>query len=249
MGLNSSFGIAMKISLIIPAYNEEKEIAACLRAAIKNAPENLVEVLVVDNASTDQTAAIASKVSPKIKVVPEPKKGLTCARQRGYQEAKGDVLAFIDADTRMPKGWFEILNREFAKDRSVVCLSGPYYYYDIPVWQRALIHASYRYFFRPTYSVTNSIVIGGNFAVKKEAIRKIGGFDVTIPFYGEDTDLAVRLKKIGKIQFLNEFYIATSGRRFVEEGFFRTGVVYIINYVWQFLFQKPFTKKYKDVRN
>lgn len=237
-----------KISLIIPAFNEEREIGPCLESIIKNAPENLVEIIVVDNASTDGTGKIAAKVSKLVKVAKEPNKGLTWARQRGYLEAKGDLLAYVDADTRMPKNWFKILNREFLKHEEIVCLSGPYYYYDLEDWQRKAIEATYNGAFEAAYKATKAIVIGGNFVVKKEAIDKIGGFDTSIPFYGEDTNLARRIKKVGKILFLKEFYINTSGRRFIEEGFFNVGTRYILNYVWEFIFKKPLNKKYKDVR-
>ena len=238
----------MKISLIIPAYNEEKEIKACLEAALKHAPENLLEIIVVDNASTDRTSVIAKRISRKVKVVKEPHKGLTWARQRGYLEAKGDILAYIDADTRMPEKWFKILNREFMKSPAIICLSGPYYYYDLKKWQREMIDEIFEAIYKPAYKMTKALVIGGNFAVKKTALNKINGFDTTIPFYGEDTNLARRLKKAGKILFLEEFVIHTSGRRFIDEGFFNIGTRYILNYIWEMVFKKPLTKKYKDVR-
>lgn len=237
----------MKISLIIPAYNEEKEIGACLKSALKNAPDNLLEIIVVDNASTDKTGEIASKVSKKARVVKEPNKGLTWARQRGFVEAKGEILAYVDADTRMPKNWFKILNREFSR-HPIVCLSGPYYYYDLEEWQRKAIEAAYKGPLEAAYKTTKALVTGGNFAVKREALEKIDGFDTSIPFYGEDTNLARRIKKVGKVLFLKEFYINTSGRRFVDEGFFNVGTRYILNYIWEMVFKKPLNKKYKDIR-
>ncbi|MDB5194466.1 MAG: putative glycosyltransferase, partial [Parcubacteria group bacterium] len=93
----------LKISLIVPAYNEEKSIELCLEHAISNSNGDLYEILVIDNASTDKTALIAASIRG-VRVVREEKKGLTRARQRGYIEAKGNILAFIDADTEMPKG-------------------------------------------------------------------------------------------------------------------------------------------------
>lgn len=238
----------MKISLIIPAYNEEKEIEACIRSILRSVPANLLEIIVVDNASSDKTGQIAARVSTLVRVVKEPSKGLTKARQRGLIEAKGDVLAYVDADTRMPKNWFSILNREFTRDESIVCLSGPYYYYDLEEWQRKAVDAAFKVPFEAAYKATKALVIGGNFAAKKSALEKIGGFDTSIPFYGEDTNIARRLKKVGKILFLKDFYINTSGRRFVDEGFFNVGTKYLLNYIWEIVFKKPLSKKYKDVR-
>ncbi len=237
----------MKISLIIPAYNEEKNIRVCLQKALERAPKNLREILVIDNASTDRTAEVASSFA-KTRVVSEPKKGITRARQKGLVEAKGELLAYVDADTKIPKNWFNLINQEFSKDSSLVCLTGPYYYYDLPAWQRKIIELTYLFFICPAHRFMSSVVTGGNFVAKKEALEKIGGFDETIPFYGEDTDLAVRLKKVGRIVFSRNFYINTSGRRYIEEGFFRIGVIYVINYIWETIFRKPFTTNYKDVR-
>src|SRR5689334_22582165 len=102
----------LKISLIICAYNEEKYLGDCLDSAIKNSNGNFFEIIVVDNASTDNTKLIAEK-RPGVRVVKEERKGLTRARQRGYEEAKGDILAYLDADTKMPKGWVERVIKEF----------------------------------------------------------------------------------------------------------------------------------------
>lgn len=114
-----------KISLIIPAYNEEKYVGACLEHAIKNSGGKFFEIIVIDNASTDRTRETAEKF-PGVRVVREEKKGITRARQRGFMEAQGDILAFIDADTHMPSGWCEMVLKEFTDNPHFACLSGPY---------------------------------------------------------------------------------------------------------------------------
>src|ERR1700683_4962510 len=98
----------MTISVVIPAYNEEKYIGACLENIIKFEPENLLEIIVVNNASTDGTAEAAA--FPKTRVVNEPHKGLTWARQRGLLEARGDLIVCVDADSLMPEDWFAKVN-------------------------------------------------------------------------------------------------------------------------------------------
>ena len=118
------------VSIVIPAHNEERSIAACLRACTAKLPPEVLEVLVIDNASTDATAAVARRF-PRVRVVREPRKGLTRARQRALREAKGELLAFFDADTLPPEGWIDRVREEFA-DSSVVCLSGPIDYHDLP---------------------------------------------------------------------------------------------------------------------
>lgn len=87
-------------SVIIPAYNEEKYIAACLNAinkAIESLPLIQAEVIVVDNQSTDKTAKIAKDLGAK--VVYEPHRQIAKVRNTGASVAKGGYLIFIDADT------------------------------------------------------------------------------------------------------------------------------------------------------
>src|SRR5438105_1887059 len=118
----------MTVSIIIPAHNEEKYLADCLKSIDAYRVPELLEIIVVDNASTDGTAKVAAQF-PGVTVVSEPQKGLTHARQRGLLEARGSHLAYIDADTRLPHGWFQILLKEFGDDPSLIALSGPYDYF------------------------------------------------------------------------------------------------------------------------
>ena len=93
----------LRISIIIPAYNEERYIGPCLDsiAAQTVAPW---EVIVVDNNSTDATAAIAKRY-PFVTLVQEPRQGKVHARDAGFAAARGTILARIDADVVIPRGW------------------------------------------------------------------------------------------------------------------------------------------------
>src|SRR5260370_38678127 len=104
------------LSVVIPAYNEEKYIASCLESIIEDAGKDILEIIVVDNASTDHTADVAKKFKG-VKVVHEGRKGLTKARQAGLMAAKGDLIAYIDADTHVKKGWFHKVRQEFEKNK------------------------------------------------------------------------------------------------------------------------------------
>jgi glycosyltransferase involved in cell wall biosynthesis len=238
----------MNISVVIPAFNEEKYIGNCLHVILRYAPDNLKEILVVNNASTDKTAEVAASF-PRVRVVNEPNKGLTKARQRGLTEAAGDLLAFVDADSLVQKNWFNIMNREFTADNKLVCLSGPYIYYDTPAWQQWMVkNLYYGLLARFIYFFTKYMASGGNFVARKDALLKIGGFDTSIEFYGEDTDIARRLHEVGKVKFSNSFFMPTSGRRFAGEGTVATGTKYVANYTSIMLTKKPALKKYKDIR-
>jgi glycosyltransferase involved in cell wall biosynthesis len=237
----------MKISLIIPAHNEEKYIGACLAHAIENSGGAFHEIIVVDNVSTDKTAEIAKKY-PGVRVVHEARKGLTRARERGLKEATGDFLAYIDADTRLPKKWIETLTKTLATEPHLVCLSGPYTYYDAPLHKKIILNGTWWLSAPLTYRIVGYMVLGGNFVAKKSALEAMGGFDQNIEFYGEDTDIARRLSKHGKVIFKMGFSMPSSSRRFHAEGLIKTNLVYGLNYLWQVIFHKPFTNTYHDIR-
>jgi len=101
---------------------------------------------------------------------------------------------------------------------------------------------------RMIYFFTKYMATGGNLVAKRQALLKIGGFNTNIAFYGEDTDTARRLHKVGKVKFSNSFFMQTSGRRFAREGTIKTGAKYVANYTSIMLIKKPAMKKYKDIR-
>ncbi|NDL61657.1 glycosyltransferase [Acerihabitans arboris] len=241
----------MKLSLIIPAYNEELYLATCLQYAIKeltaHAKPGEFEIIVVNNASTDRTSAIASGFE-NVRVVYEPIKGLTRARQKGLESASGDILAFIDADTRMPAGWPGKVLDAYAKRKDLVCVSGPYRYFDLSGIKSFLVKLYWLALAKPTYWLTRYMAVGGNFAASKQALLRIGGFDTSIAFYGEDTNIARRLAGEGRVQFDLGLVMDTSARRLKEEGFIPTAVCYVLNFMSEAIRKKPATSEYRDIR-
>lgn len=237
----------MKISLIIPAYNEEAYIGSCLDSVIQHAEGELYEIIVIDNASNDHTSEIAGKI-PGVKVVQEEKKGLTYARQRGLEEAKGDIIAYIDADTKLPSGWIHTVKQVFSNQPEVVCLSGPCKYWDGPTFRNWIINNLWWISAPLTYRLVGYMVFGSNFVAKKEALIAMGGFNTNIEFYGEDTDIARRIHKYGKVLFRMDFFIYSSSRRFTSEGIFKTSMTYALNFIWPILFHRPFTLEHNDIR-
>lgn len=234
-------------SLIICAYNEEKSIAECLNRAIKASHGNFFEILVINNASTDTTKTIAECI-PTVRVIDEPQKGLTKARQCGFEHAKGELLAFIDADTRMPSYWFDMAQKEFDKNPNLVCLSGPYQYFDIPKFQQFLVTLYWYILALPMYHLVGYMAVGGNFVIKRETLEKMHGFDTTVAFYGEDTNIARRAHMFGKVKMHFAFVMPTSGRRLSGDGVLMTSYRYMINFLSEVLLHKPVTSEYRDIR-
>ena len=245
----------MKISFVIPAYNEENYLKDCINSIlIETKGKNYnFEIIVVNNASTDKTKAVALSFK-NVKVVDEPNKGLVAARRAGYVVSTGDLIANIDADTRLTKDWIEKVLGEFSKNENLVALSGPFIYYDLSDFMKITVKLFYYYTFS-LYLIANnvlktgSMLQGGNFVLRRSAFEKAGGYDVkTYTFYGEDADIAVKMFKVGMVKWTFRLPMYSSGRRVAAEGPFTMMLRYTINYFWVVLFGKPFTTKFSNFR-
>lgn len=239
----------MKLSVVVPAYNEEEYISYCLDSLhryISHDPR-LLEVIVVNNASTDRTAEVAKRFSA-VNVIDEPHKGANCARQRGLDKAQGELVAFLDADTRINETWLDRLYEHFGRSDDLVGLSGPAYFFDMPHWHKTAMKTYYSFIAQPTHKTTGYMVLGSNFVAKRESLRSIGGFDTSIPFYGDDANIGRRLSRVGRIEFDKKFVVSTSGRRMLAEGPIRVSMRYAANYISETVFKKPVTKRYNDIR-
>jgi glycosyltransferase involved in cell wall biosynthesis len=234
------------ISLIIPAYNEEAYLPACLDAVMQNVAGKAIEIIVVDNNSTDGTKRVIERY-PAVTYLFEPRKGITRARQCGFLGASGDILAYVDADTRPPSGWIEQIWEQYAIRKELVCLSGPYSFYDLSGIRNA-VSAGWFVAARPFYAVIGYLIVGGNFAIRRDALERMGGFDSSIEFYGEDVDIARRAVTQGEVVFSRHLVMPTSGRRMKKQGFLKIASIYFLNYLSVAFRGKPATTGYIDVR-
>lgn len=235
---------AMKISFVVPAYNEEASVESSLRAIlneIKRAGAD-AEVVLVNNASTDKTREVALSVEG-VRVIDEEKKGLVHARNAGHMATSGELVANIDSDTRIPDGWLQTALEEFDRDPSLVALSGPYVYHDLS----RLVGVLVKLFYLPGY-IFGPMIQGGNFIIRRDAWNRVGGYDTSIAFYGEDTDIARRLSSVGRVKWHWGLCAYTSGRRIKAEGLLKTAWRYAINFLSVHLTRRPATNEYSDIR-
>lgn len=248
----------MKISFVVPAYNEQLLLVGSLtaireeisRAGLKLGED--AEIIVVNNASTDQTREVALSVEG-VQVVDEPRKGLVQARWTGFENTTGELIANIDADTVIPSGWLSEVLRQFGGSDELVGLSGPYIYYGVPKKVNVVVAVYYRlawlaYAFNHYILNVGAMLQGGNFVVKRSAMLKLGNPDLRFSFYGEDTDMANRLSKVGTVKFTFRLPAQSSGRRLVGEGVFTIGLRYTMNFLWATFRKKPFTEDWQDIR-
>lgn len=242
----------LRISVIVCAYNEERYVAACLHSLLaQTRPPD--DIILIDNASQDRTGAIARAI-PGVRVIHESRKGLVVARETGRLAATGDVLAYLDADCRAPVMWLQRVERRFLRSPNIVAVSGPYRFYDWDWWGRLLIRGYDVVVAPPTHFLVQrilrigAILYGGNFAVRREALEKIGGFDTRIEFHGEDTNLARRLAAIGPVRLARECAMFTSARRYRAMGKGAVFGLYIRNFWSEILRHRPSDRTHLDVR-
>jgi glycosyltransferase involved in cell wall biosynthesis len=212
----------MKISVVIPAYNEESFLPRLLTSLRHQTFSLPYEIIVVDNNSTDKTAQIAKSFGAH--VVKEKKRGYAFACNAGFAAAKGEIIARADADFVQPKDWLENIWKAFEKDKQLIALGGPTYpletnwlqnilfYPGIVIWQY-LLKLLGRGFLFP------------NMAVRQSAYKKCGGFDTGLEF-GEDTQMCLSLKKVGKVKLFTHIYNYTSIRRMKSLGLYNLIVGY-----------------------
>lgn len=244
--------MTLAYSVIVCAYNEERYIADCL-ASLGRQTRPPDEILVVNNASTDATRAIAESF-PGVRVVDEPSKGLVKAREAGRLATIGDVLAYVDADCRAPATWLERIDGELSRPSCPVAVSGCYEFYDWHAVGRLLVGA-YDLTVAPlTHGLVQrvlgigAILYGGNFAVRRDALASVGGFDTSIEFHGEDTNLGRRLAAVGHVRLSRACYISTSARRYKAMGTVAVLRLYARNFLSETLRHRPSDSTHQDVR-
>ena len=190
------------ISFVVPAYNEEFELPQTLRSIRSAAESGPHEIIVVDDGSTDGTAAVAQDVGTT--VVSINRRQIAAARNAGARAATGEILFFVDADTRINRahvaGALEALSCGYAGGGAQVKVEGT-----IPLWARVGLK-----FFCFVYFALN-LGAGAFLFTSRTNFDKIGGFDETL-FIGEEVYFSLALRKLGRFKILSE-PIVTSGRK------------------------------------
>jgi len=240
------------MSAIVCAYNEARTVSACLHSLLaQTRPPD--EILLINNASTDKTAEVARAI-PGVCVIDEPLKGLVIARERARREAFGDVLVYVDADCCTPIFWLERIERRLERRLASVAITGPYKFYDWDFMGRALTRSYDCVVAPPTHLLVHyglglgAVLYGGNFAVRREALSRIGGFDRTVEFHGEDTNLGRRLTPIGNVELAKDCWVWTSARRYRALGKRKVFSLYVRNFWSEILRHRPADSDHLDVR-
>ncbi|HXZ30152.1 MAG TPA: polysaccharide deacetylase family protein [Dehalococcoidia bacterium] len=237
------------VSVVIPAYNEGNYLLSCLESIRKQDYAGKYEVIVVDNASTDNTAKIALDWGAK--VVYESKRSPACSRQKGAEVATGELIAFIDADTRAPVYWLSTIVSRFARKPEMVSITGPYVYCDAGRFTKITSYIGNFFsiiidqLFRKAFNKGGAIW-GCNFAVRRSALLAVGGFDTSIKFYGEEYEFSLRLKRAGKGGIMPRLFVLTSARRLKRIGVVNQYWNWMVDYFSVLFWYTPISEKLED---
>ena len=193
------------LSFIVPAYNEELELPATLSAirAAADASSEPFEIVVANDGSTDATAAVATTAGARVVTI--NRRQIAAARNAGAREARGDILFFVDADTRISPahvtGVQGALAAGCAGGGARVTTDGP-----VPLWGRIFVRV-----FSAFYFTVANLGAGAFLFTTRKNFDRAGGFDEQL-FAGEEVYFSQALKKLGRFRVLAE-PVVTSGRK------------------------------------
>jgi len=214
----------MKISIIIPVYNEAEHLGACL-AAIAAQTVTPYEVIVVDNNSTDASVAVASSYD-FVTLLREPRQGVVHARTRGFDVASGDIIARIDADTLLATDWVAQARAVF-NDPDVDAVSGVALYYNVAA---APLFDAIDLFFRRRLSrqLKDRVFLwGANMALRRGAWERVRPALCQRGGLHEDYDIAIHLQELGGRVVFDERLRAQVSSRRIDVGYLD-----FMRYVW-----------------
>jgi glycosyltransferase involved in cell wall biosynthesis len=219
----------MKITIVIPVYNEADQLHACLTAiARQEIPPS--EVIVVDNNSTDSSVRIASSYS-FVTLIKQKRQGVVYARNIAFDQAKGDIIGRIDADTILPTNW-TIRVSEIFSDQCIDAVSGSVSYHDLPckdffskldLYFRARIASGMK---------EEVFLFGSNMAIRKSAWQKARSLVCNSAGLHEDFDLAIHAYDTGAHVTFNESLKAEVSLRRFNTNF---------KDYWRYVWLSPYT--------
>lgn len=231
-------GSFMHLSIIVPAYNEERYLVDTVTSIRKagnyfqdTRGSSSLEVIVVDNDSDDRTSELAAQQG--CRVLKEKEHNIGKVRNTGAREASGDVLVFIDADTLVPLNIFELIAHKMEDPN---CIGGAV---DVCYKPAKRLIRYYLYAWR-LIGILMSMAQGATQFCRKLDFHEMGGYDENL-FMGEDVEFYWKMKrwakkKSGCVVYIDEARVIPSTRRFDQWSIWKTFVM--TNPIFIILFRK-----------
>ena len=218
----------MRFSIVVPAYNEAGYLGSSLTSLQHQDFDGSYEIIVVDNNSTDDTAAVAASYG--VRVVHEAEQGVCAARQRGADVSDGEFIVSVDADTVYPPDWLSTIDAQFTGSERIVAVAGPCRYENPSWWAKRfpiLLFGMVAGIFALTGFV--GYVSATNIAIRRSAFP---GYDLRLTQGGDEFDLLRRLRRRGKVVWDRRNIVATSARR-MQRGLIYN--LFVSGFVYYFL--------------
>lgn len=206
------------LSVVIPAYNEEAVIATCLTAVFAQS-EDLKEVIVVNNNSSDKTLDILkslAKKHPKLIILTEMSPGMMAARNRGLNAATADLIGRIDADTYVKPDWAKSIRTFFAEtaNAQVGAATGPFDQYDAPFQKTAQFATDFFFNHANTSGGSTNHLYGANMVISRNGWNHIKAQVCSRHDIMEDLDISIHLANLGiGVGFIKRMKVSVSARR------------------------------------
>jgi glycosyltransferase involved in cell wall biosynthesis len=204
----------LTLSIVIPVYNEQSYLKACLDSIAAQAvlPD---EVIVVDNNSTDDTGRIAKSYS-FVRLLQEPQQHQSYAQATGFNAATSDIIGRIDADSILPVNWVKNVKSYFAVHPEAVGISSGTQPYDMAV--KGLSGRVFRFYLGIAGRLAGTTMLwGANCALRRSAWRRVSAKVLQRPDIWEDFDLSICVAACGQINFVDDLEVASSFRA-VHQG-------------------------------
>jgi len=207
------------ISVVIPAYNEEQNIAACLESLERQTiPRDQYEIIVVDGGSKDRTREIAARYADLVFIQTSKKVG--GARNDGAMKAEGEIIATTDADCIIPPDWLEVIRNGFERDPLVVQLYGPVDPIEGGIKNHLFLALANTFSRFGYYTGIFYYTLGCNSAFRRDAFMEAGMYACIDA--GDDLEIARRMKELGRVKFANRMRVLFSMRRYEQFGTIRS---------------------------
>lgn len=214
----------IKFSVVVPCFNEEEHIGKCLESVLdQSVPASSVEVIVVDNGSTDNSVEVARKYTDNVFI----KTGVNVGAVRNYgaQKASGDILVFVDGDCTMDHDWLKRAEAELNGPDSNLVIGGGYL---LPPDSRWIEHCWLLE--TPEGNSLPKELVGGCIVIANSFFKAVGGFNEAMQS-GEDSELSYRIKRNGgKVRVERSFNVTHWGNAKTQKDFVKRQIWHAQSY-------------------
>ncbi len=228
------------VSIIIPTFNEERDLPRTLRLLQRLCPEPL-EIIIADGGSTDRTLQLAEAMRPRLRslqVVRCPEPGRAGQMNAGAAKATGDLLCFLHADTTLPDDALHVIEQTLSDPKTVLggfvsIMRGP----TTTRWLTSFHNYIKTYYapllFRPHLFLRGARLLFGDQVLfcRRAQFAAVGGYTDPMPIM-EEADLILKLVHLGRVRQVNRL-VESSDRRVAKWGFWKANGIYLaIGFLW-----------------